>query len=151
MVMRIRQSIHCANPKDDVRKLGPSAPPHGANTHLHRVCLAGARLAISKDADIEAINAGGDEGLHLLEHLGGHAAGPKGFQCCWHVGPHSPNFSHLPAKASTNENQTMVEDLTTITSTGFGANPGLFILREDLSKPRQRTACAEHMLWLGPA
>lgn len=49
---------------------GTPSPP--TDTHLHRVCLAGTRLAIGEDADIEAINAGGDQGLHLLKHLVGY-------------------------------------------------------------------------------
>ena len=44
--------------------------PRAAGTHLHRVGLAGTRLAIGKDADVEAVNTGGDQGLYLLEHLG---------------------------------------------------------------------------------
>lgn len=43
--------------------------PHSAGTHLHRVRLASTRLAVGEDADIEAVYAGGDQGLHLLEHL----------------------------------------------------------------------------------
>lgn len=49
---------------------GAWAAAPSAGTHLHCVCLAGARLAIGKDTDVEAIDAGGDQGLHLLKYLG---------------------------------------------------------------------------------
>lgn len=44
-------------------------PCSEASTHLHGVRLASACLPIGEDADIEAIDAGGDQRLHLLEHL----------------------------------------------------------------------------------
>lgn len=72
--------------------LPPEHLPHAASTHLHRVCLAGARLAIGEDADVEAVDAGRYQGLNLLEHLGRRrgmeGVGPPGLR-----GPGAPTSS----------------------------------------------------------
>ena len=39
-------------------------------THLHGVGLPRARLSVGEDADVEAVDARGHQGLDLLEHLG---------------------------------------------------------------------------------
>lgn len=39
--------------------------------HLHRVGFSCPRLPVGEDADVVAIDAGGDQGLNLLKHLGG--------------------------------------------------------------------------------
>lgn len=72
--MAARGGPHCLNPTP------------AAGTHLHRVRLASTCLAVGEDADIEPVDAGGDQGLHLLEDLGrGHGMEGVGL-----LGPGSP-------------------------------------------------------------
>ena len=94
--------------------------PHAVGTHLHRVRLASPRLAIGEDADVEAIDAGGDQGLHLLEHLrwgtcdgGRGAARTKG---PYQQLPHDPRplcFSNPTAHAIVGNQLTLEESMTT--------------------------------------
>lgn len=48
---------------------GPSRDPRVLDRPIHGECLAGARLAVGEDADVVAVQDGGDEGVDVGEDV----------------------------------------------------------------------------------